>query len=187
MSAPAIRATQQIARPLKVLIPLIQGKLQQGNVAGREHYTEAGRLLNEARPQKSRGQWSQWVSENFDLSLRTAQAYMQWAREVDTRNGVSPYASLRQMTGATERRREHYNSPQQKKYRDVLREVAADTFVQERQARDAEIDLHRELAGELIDIGSIMAPMPFSSGPQSRISRASFARALWIPHHSSGV
>jgi hypothetical protein len=51
MSAPAIRATQQIARPLKVLIPLIQGKLQQGNVAGREHYTEAGRLLNEARPQ----------------------------------------------------------------------------------------------------------------------------------------
>jgi hypothetical protein len=35
----------------------------------------------------------------------------------------------------------------------VLRDVAADTFVQERQARDAEIELHRALAGELIDIG----------------------------------
>jgi hypothetical protein len=26
-----------IARPLKILIPLIQGELQQGNSAGREH------------------------------------------------------------------------------------------------------------------------------------------------------
>jgi hypothetical protein len=97
MSAPAGRTTQQIARPLKVLIPLIQSELQQGNVAGREHYTEAGRLLNEARPQKARGAWGRWVSENFDLSIRTAQLYMQGAREVDTRNGVAqmPYPSLR--------------------------------------------------------------------------------------------
>ena len=91
------------------------------------------------------------------------------------------------MSGATERDRERRQSSQQRAFRRVLRDVAADTFVQERQARDAEIELHRALAGELIDIGSIMAPMPFSSGPQSRISRASFARALWIPHHSSGV
>jgi|SRR6516225_9524127 hypothetical protein len=57
------------------------------------------------------------------------------------------------MSGATERDRERRQSSQQRAFRRVLRDVAADTFVQERQARDAEIYLHRELAGELIDIG----------------------------------
>lgn len=32
--ATAVRKNQQIARPLKVLIPLIQGELQQGNDGG---------------------------------------------------------------------------------------------------------------------------------------------------------
>jgi hypothetical protein len=35
----------------------------------------------------------------------------------------------------------------------VLRDVARDDFVRERQTRDDEIRLHRELAEELIDIG----------------------------------
>ena len=34
-----------------------------------------------------------------------------------------------------------------------LRDVARDDFVQERQARDDEVRLHRELAEELVDIG----------------------------------
>jgi hypothetical protein len=79
---------------------------------------------------------------------------MRWAREADMRGGTAGMpASMNEFTGHTRRARERYNSPQQKKFRDVLRDVAADAFVQERQARDAEVDLHRELAGELIDIG----------------------------------
>jgi hypothetical protein len=57
------------------------------------------------------------------------------------------------MRGDTARARESYGSKQQQDFRRVLRDVARDEFVQERQARDDEIKLHRELAEELIDIG----------------------------------
>ena len=155
MVAVAIRKTQ-IARPLKTLIPLIQSELQMGNNAGREHYEEAGRLLNEAKEQVPYGRWGSWLSNNFDLSTRTAQDYMRWARHREQiRSGAArtEHSSLRDMTGNTERNREQRQSKQQQAFRRVLRDVAADTFVQERQSRDDEIQLHRNLAEELVDIG----------------------------------
>jgi hypothetical protein len=158
-NAPALRETRQIARPLKILIPLIQGELQQGNDAGREHYRLAGQMLNEVKDSKQvpHGRWSQWLTKNFDLSQRTAQVYMQWARhEEQKRSGsahLPTFNSLNEMLGATERHREDRRSKQQQAFKRVLRDVAADTFVQERQTRDGEIDLHRELALEMIDIG----------------------------------
>jgi hypothetical protein len=144
---------RNIARPLKVLIPLIQSELQQGDSAGREHYTNAGEMLIEAKEsdQVPHGSWSRWLTKNFDLSQRTAQVYMQWARQ--KRSGAAHLTSLRSMTGHTGRDREKRNSTQQQQFRRVLRDVAADTFVQERQARDDEVELHRELAEELIDLG----------------------------------
>jgi hypothetical protein len=57
------------------------------------------------------------------------------------------------MVGDTDRRREDRQSKQQTDFRRVLRDVARDTFVQERQSRDDEVKLHRDLAEELIDIG----------------------------------
>ena len=57
------------------------------------------------------------------------------------------------MRGDTERRREDRQSKQQQEFRRVLRDVARDDFIQERQARDQEVDLHRELAQDLIDAG----------------------------------
>ena len=150
-----IRKTQ-IARPLKVLIPLIQSELQQGDTAGREHYRLAGEMLIEAKDQVGPGRWSQWVSKNFDLSLRTAQVYMQWARvHSETRRGSAqiPYASINQMSGGTERQREERQSKQQQEFRRVLRDVARDEFVQEKQDRKDELTLHQDLAVELVEIG----------------------------------
>jgi hypothetical protein len=147
--------SRKIARPLKVLIPLIQGEIQRGNAAGQEHYRIAGQMLIEAKEQVGRG-WGRWLTKNFDLSDRQAQRYMQWARkDNDFRHGVSgtPPTSIRQMTGQTEREREDRQSKQQQDFRRVLRDVARDDFVQERQTRDDEIKLHRELAEELVDIG----------------------------------
>lgn len=147
---------RKVARPLKVLIPMIQSELQQGNSAGHEHYRRAGEMLIEAKGQIGHGGWSRWLTKNFDLSERTARAYMQWAREHDqigSRDADLPYRSLREMRGDTERRREDYQSKQQQDFRRVLRDVARDDFVQERQARDDEVRLHRDLAEELIDIG----------------------------------
>ena len=148
---------RQVARPLKVLIPMIQSELQQGNDAGREHYRIAGDMLIEAKEQVARGSWGTWLSKNFDLSTRTAQAYMQWARHHEQiRSGDAQtqiFNSMKDMRGDTERNREHRTAKPQQDFRRVLRDVAADTFVQERQTKDAEIALHRELAEELVDIG----------------------------------
>ena len=147
---------RKVARPLKVLIPMIQSELQQGNAAGQEHYRIAGQMLIEAQDQVGYGQWTNWLTKNFDLSSRPASSYMRWAREHDKigrgSSGV-PYRSLNEMLGGTERRREDRQSKQQQDFRRVLRDVARDDFVQERQARDQEVDLHRELAQDLIDAG----------------------------------
>jgi hypothetical protein len=105
---------------------------------------------------RGHGGWGRWLSKNFDLSQHTARRYMQWAREsTENEHGVRepPYTSLRHMTGATDRDRKHRQSSQQQAFHRVLRDVAADTFVLERQARDDETKLHRKLAEELIDIG----------------------------------
>lgn len=157
IQAVTAQKSRQIARPLKVLIPLIQGELQMGNSAGQEHYRRAGEMLIEAKDQVGYGGWGRWLSKNFDLSQQTARVYMKWAREHDdfargTRE-VPPAKSLSEMRGDTERAREQRQSKQQQAFRRVLRDVARDEFVQERQARDDEIRLHRELAEELVDLG----------------------------------
>lgn len=154
MQSPALRASRSVARPLKVLIPLIQSELQRGNSAGHEHYRHAGQMLIEAKDQVGHGGWGRWLTKNFDLSQQTARVYMRWAREQNERGTRElPHGSLAQMRGDTERDREDRQSTQQQQFRRVLRDVARDDFVQERQARDQEVQLHRELAEELVDIG----------------------------------
>jgi hypothetical protein len=157
MTAIAKRQTQQVGRPLKILIPMIQSELQQGNTAGREHYLQAGRMLREAREQLSHGSWGAWLTRNFDLSTRTAQVYMQWAKHAEQiRSGTAqtkPFNSLSEMRGDTDRAREHRQSKQHQDFRRIMRDMARDDFVQERQARDDEVQLHRKLAVELIDAG----------------------------------
>jgi hypothetical protein len=46
-----------------------------------EHAINCGRLLLEAKAQLSHGEWGRWLEENFPASRRTAQGYMQLARE----------------------------------------------------------------------------------------------------------
>jgi hypothetical protein len=145
---------RKIARPLKMLVPMIQSELQQGNSAGHEHYTRAGEMLIEAKDQVGHGGWGRWLTKNFELSQITAQRYMRWARQQMRPGGTEmPYVSLNEMRGETQRRREESQSKQQQAFRRVLRDVAADTFVQERQTHDNEIRLHRELAEQLVDAG----------------------------------
>lgn len=148
-----IRKTQ-IARPLKVLIPLIQTELQRGNSAGQEHYRHAGEMLIEAKDQVGYGGWGRWLSKNFDLSQQHARVYMRWARQYQNEPaGFEPTVSLREFKGDTSRDREQRQSKQQQQFRRVLRDVARDDFVQERQERKDELALHQDLALELIEIG----------------------------------
>jgi hypothetical protein len=78
---------------------------------------------------------------------------MQWAREAEKRGGYAYMPTSKyEFTGHADRYREK-QSKQHQAFKRVLRDVAADTFVQERQTRDDEVRLHRDLAEELIDIG----------------------------------
>lgn|SRR5262249_1844827 len=150
------KQNRQVARPLKILIPMIQGELQLGNAAGHDHYRRAGEMLIEAKEQVAYGAWGKWLGKNFDLSTRQAQEYMRWARsytQIRASGASPPFASLREMRGATERSREEHRSKQQQDFRRVMRDVARDEFVQERQARDEELELHREIAEQMIDLG----------------------------------
>jgi hypothetical protein len=145
-----------IARSLKVLIPLIQGELQEGNTAGREHYRRAGEMLLEAKEQVAYGGWGKWLKKNFDLSHSTARVYMRLAeahKHFDSGAIKVAPTSLREVTGQTERAREDRQSKQQQQFRRAMSDVAREDFTQERQDRKDEVDLHRELATELIDLG----------------------------------
>ena len=83
----AVQTKRQIARPLKVLVPLIKDELTAGDSAGLEHYRRAGEMLNEARDQLSGGSWTKWLSENFELSRITAYRYMKLAERADGAGG----------------------------------------------------------------------------------------------------
>src|SRR5262245_19999054 len=78
--------THAVARPLKVLVPLIQRDLRRGSEAGMEYYVRAGGELREARPQVPAHRWSAWLTTHFGMSKVTAWRYMR-ASEVTEKEG----------------------------------------------------------------------------------------------------
>jgi hypothetical protein len=60
--------------------------------SGLAHALKAGELLVEAKGHTKHGEWGRWLAENFEGSVRTAQAYMRVANnrgELEKRNGVA--------------------------------------------------------------------------------------------------
>lgn len=147
--------TTTVARPLKVLIPLIQADLERGDRAGMEYYADAGDKLIEAKSQVAHGYWGTWLSKNFTLADRVAQRYMRLSRlraENENRRGAAVLPrSLSEMDGDTKRAREH--RARDRSYQSVLRDLETDLYAQEQQTRADEVRLHREIALELIDVG----------------------------------
>jgi hypothetical protein len=142
--------SRKIARPLKVLVPMIQSELQQGNSAGHEHYVRAGEMLIEAKEQVGHGGWGRWLTKNFNLSQDTARLYMRLARSqnVSGNHETRSFSSINEMRGVTERRREDYQSKQQQAFRRVLRDVAADKTAADLGISD---DTVRNRAGNLLN------------------------------------
>jgi Protein of unknown function (DUF3102) len=148
----AKRSTTQVARPLKVLVPLIQGELAAGQRAGIEHFRRAGAMLREARDQITYGSWGKWLRANFTLSESTAYHYMKLDERVSEDptqlldHGPKP-PSIRMTTGRTA------DYAKWKPLHQATRNLDAELFSQERQVQDDEIRLRRALVGELFDIG----------------------------------
>ena len=143
-----------IARPLKTLVPLIQMELEAADSAGLENYRRAGALLLEARDSGQVGpdKWPKWLKANFRLSKETARRYMRFAEEAEANARLVHEPTLSGALGyrqSDSARRINQFQP----IREFTANVNADRIGQERQARDDETKLHRELAIELIDIG----------------------------------
>lgn len=151
-------SSTKISRPLKVLIPLIKADIEDGDRAGLSWYADAGDKLLEAQTQVTYGHWVTWLSKNFHLSRQTANLYMRYAtyraaqkKEGGALQAVETLKSLREFSGHTERERQKTKT--ERPFRVVLEELDTDIYTQEKQTRDEEIRLHREMALELVDVG----------------------------------
>ena len=142
---------KSIARPLPVLVPLIQSELSAGNRAGIEHYRRAGEMLLEAREQVAAFKWGKWLSKNFALSRQSAYTYMKLAERVReepdlVNRGLQTVRSIvRPNTGTAH--------PHWRPVFEAAKKIDVDEFTDTRQARAEEMQLHRDLALELIDLG----------------------------------
>jgi hypothetical protein len=141
-----------VARPLKVLVPLIQQDLEAGDSAGLDHYRRAGEKLSEAREQVTAGRWGAWLSKNFELSRVTAWRYMKLAQQPERFAGETNGKSLTDAIG--ERRSDQKRQAGQwRPIKDFTSKVPVDDFRQEQQRREDEVKLHREIALQLVSLG----------------------------------
>jgi hypothetical protein len=178
MSKLATRGGGEIARPLRVLVPLIKDELAAGDAAGLEHYRRAGEMLLEAKEQIPYGEWGAWVKRNFVLSASTAQSYMRLAIKpkkhtmVGTLREIANYGKPGDGGGPT------WQKPVQEI---ITTRLNLDRLAEDRQSREKEQKLIRNLGFQLIDIGyKVLASKlhPDRGGSQEAMARLNRVRNL---------
>lgn len=96
----ATTTSDVVARPLAVLVPLIQADIRQGQEAAARaslpYYQAAGEKLLEAKSQLQHGEFQDWVRRHFPVKMRMARYYMQLAEATARQNGNAlPFSSLK--------------------------------------------------------------------------------------------
>jgi hypothetical protein len=85
--------TQSIARPLKVLVPLIKKDIELMEMTKDEtlspYYQSIGEKLIEAKENLTWGSWAEWLKHNFEFNQKTAENYMNYANELKIETEVS--------------------------------------------------------------------------------------------------
>jgi hypothetical protein len=142
----------EVARPLRVLVPLIKEAIDRGKRASLDHYRRAGDMLLEAKAQIPYGQWRSWLKDNFALGRTTADAYMQLARQM-LADGRNP--GIRTMSDVAYPHKKGAVRPPEwhEDVHDTLGNVDVERLDQDRQDREKERRLMHQLAWQLIDIG----------------------------------
>jgi hypothetical protein len=146
------KQTQEVARPLKVLVPLIKQDLHDGAEAapnaGMQHYIAAGQKLLEAKSQLNAISWGEWLRRNFHLTQDTARQYMKAANKAA--NGEH-FSTMNQVRG--DRRKFGHAPDWTHDVRETLRDFDTPAFTRHVAGIDKEQKLEEELALKLIDIG----------------------------------
>jgi Protein of unknown function (DUF3102) len=186
MTTVATASDTQVARPLRVLVPLIKEELDAGYRAGLEHYRRAGELLIEAKSQLQHGEWRAWLKRNFVLSHETARRYMTLARENQTARSSVAFRprTLSEVMGDFRKYPERSGAlgASGKDVRRIVSQVDVDRLAKERQSREREAKLTKELAHTLIDIGyRVLAAKlhhPDREGSTEAMARLNHVRTL---------
>lgn len=142
---------REVARPLRVLVPLIKEELEAGDSAGIEHYRMAGEMLIEAKEQVEHGEWQGWINRNFHLGIHTARRYMQLAATTKT-SARSRFTSLRQATGQRTGAGAGHATWQQP-VQQIASRVNVEVLARDQQNREREAAMLHKLGHQLIDIG----------------------------------
>jgi hypothetical protein len=155
--AVAEQTGRQVARPPKVLVPLIKEDFRQGDEAADRaalpFYRAAGEKLIEAKAQMARGEFMSWVQRNFHRSQSQANRYMQLA-------GTTPSIQITRRGGLTAAIGEQPRwTPATAKYPEPVKESIdrarreAERLQAENLSRAELREAQRKLALRLIDIG----------------------------------
>jgi hypothetical protein len=164
MSSLAVQEEKQVARPLSVLVPLIQKDLEQAGEAAQRasmpYYKSAGDKMLEAKGQLSRGEFIPWLNRNFSISEQTARRYMSFAVATrDIQNEGSPsFSSLNdfhKQTGSSAYREVTSKKGWHEGVKSNIERARAEAqrIKNENLSRQQERDEERKLALKLIDIG----------------------------------
>lgn len=185
----------RLARPLKVLVPLINEDLVKAEASGLEYYRAAGEKLQEAKSQMSRGDWGLWVAKNFSFSQATAYRWMELAGELEFRQATQNQEDtnfsrarkpqpreIRTLSDLTDKRdpghKPQWHAPVQEILTDRLN---VPRMRQEAQNREKEAQLRRQLGVQLIDIGyKVLATRlhPDKGGSQEAMARLNKVRDI---------
>lgn len=133
-------------KAVSIRVPKTKRLIAAGDAAGERYYREAGVELNQMKDDwEGPGFWP-WAQQTFNKSDDQLRDYMELAGTVRGRNYKG---SMRQTLRPDETSKVSWQAPVQ----EVVNRINVRVLAQERQNRDKEDKLQRQLAFQLIDIG----------------------------------
>ena len=184
-----VNGRKQVLRPIKTLATMIRSYLDAGDRATRdslESYRKAGEILIEAKSQLERGEWRDWLRDNFNRSASQANRYMKLATEMA--KGKS-YRNIEDMRHSTVR---HKKGGIPEAIRKIMAGIDVDVEGMSAPERPdtapSEVGLMRTLAKQIIDSGFKVLALklhPDKGGSDEAMRRLNHVREL-LTHAAAG-
>jgi hypothetical protein len=150
--AVAKRGETKVARPLRVLVPLIRADIRDGEEAGVPYFIDAGEKLLEAKPQVEHGEWAIWVRKNFNRDPETVSVWMRLAKKKS--RARTTFRQPRTLSEFTNPKRDRGHRPKwHAPVREAIREAHPNLTARPSTQVEDEREVERKLAYQLIDIG----------------------------------
>lgn len=165
MSADLIESkTQQVARPLHMLVPLIKKDIEDGREAseraGMPYYRAAGEKLAEAKPQfSSASDFYSWANRHFGVRETQVQLYLSLSKKTENALAAAPFTSLDDFKRRHLGRDRPSSGRVARDWQPDVDAAAARAKADAERIRDAELTRQQERAAEqtlalrLIEIG----------------------------------